>query len=203
MQQIINQLNAALRQIQTHQQQIHDLQQRLTSKPPSAQEFLDSIPGRRIFYHFVSTQNFTSSNNGSRGTKMTFTVSQDGPFIMTHYPIAMWKPSLPTTATRYGQWMPVQHTNIPAQEIADVDFVDISYEMDDSGAARAFQNNPLPPLLSSFADLKALPIPTLFAPNTTIGFTPTYEDIDFSANGTATTQGTLVVALPGYRVVNS
>jgi len=47
-------------------------------------------------------------------------------------------------------------------------------------------------------------VPTLFSPNTVVVFTPTYADILF--NGSAAipaTEGTLVVTLPGYRIINS
>ncbi len=173
----------------------------LQNRPKTPTEELDVIPGRRIFYTLSANQDFTTSQDGQRGQPMNFLVSQDGIFIMTHYPVAMWKSSLPTNATDFGRWRPISTWPLPDQ-VLDTCIIDISYELIDGGSQRAFQNLPVSPgLISSPSCLIPLPVPTPFAPNTTIQFVPTYENILFN-DSTPTTQGTLVVSLPGYKIVN-
>lgn len=173
--------------------------------PRDALAYINSIPGRRLFYMLVGTQLFDTdqdSATGVRGAPIAMLVNQDGPFIQTHYPIAMWKPSLPSNATDLGRWRPVYSWPLSDQVIDD-DIVDISYEIIDAGSQRNFQNLPMPPLLSRPDALLKLPIPTLFAPNTVVQFIPTYHNVLFStAPAVDTTEGMLVVGLPGYRVVN-
>lgn len=185
---------------------IRELQALCASRPRSVTEEIDAIQGRRIFYTLSATQNFDNSNDGLRGAVMNFLVSQDGPFIATHYPIAMWKPISPTNANQFGRWRPVESWPLPTQQQTDFDTVDISYEMNDSGGQRNFQNLPVVPgLLSRPDNMIPLPVPTLYSPNTTIGFTPIYENIDFvsgSEGYVPTTGGQLVVSIPGYRIVN-
>ena len=166
------------------------------------EEELESIPGRRVFHTLVGSQDFTASNDGNRGNPIVFEVSQDGPFVMTHYPIIGWRSTLPTNATDFGRWRPVASWPLPDQ-VLDTNTIDLSYEMADTGSNRAMQNDvPVPVLLASYpGKLCELPKPTYFRPNTTITFTPTYEDINFGGSQ-ATTQGTLVIALPGYKIVN-
>lgn len=163
---------------------------------------LEKIPGRRIFHTLVGSQTFTTSQDGQRTTPITFEVSQDGPFIMTHYPVCGWRSSAPSTATDFGRWRPVTTWPLPDQVI-DTNIIDISYEMSDSGSGRNMQNDiPVPGLLISHpGNLQLLPKPTYFRPNTVITFTPTYNDITF-AGSTPTTEGTLVISLPGYKIVN-
>ena len=164
----------------------------------SVEDEINLIKGRRVFYTLTGTQDFTTSQDGNRGSAIVMTVSQDGPFIMTHYPIAMWRPTLPTNATNYQQWRPV-YTWPLADQVTDTDIVNISYEMFDGGSERGLQNAAAPPILSRPDMLHELPIPTLFAPNSSLQFIPTYHDILFNGS-TAPTQGTLVVGLPGYRI---
>lgn len=174
-----------------------------TFRPPrSVTEEIDAIDGRRLYYNLCGTVDFTTAVAGQRGTPVTMKVSQDGPFIQTHYPFAIWKPSLPAAATRFGQWFTVTTWPLPTQQISTQDFICLSYEVVDGGAQRNFQNQAAPPLFSRPDALMPLPCPTLFTPNSTLQFFPTYEMISFSSNGTATTQGTLVVCMPGYRIVN-
>lgn len=171
------------------------------SRPRTVTEEIDAIPGRRIFFSLAQVQNFTINNLGLAGDAMTFLVSQDGPFIQTHYPLAMWKPSLPSNATNLGRWRPVATWPLPDQ-VVDTDTIDLSYQLSDGGSMRSFQNLPIPAgLLSRPDNMMPLPVPTLFTPNTPIQVIPTYEDINFDGT-TPPTQGTLVIVLPGYRIVN-
>lgn len=170
-------------------------------RPRTVQEEIDAIPGRRIFYSLVGTVLFDATVDGRQGTPVIMLVSQDGPFVMTHYPVIMWKPTLPTNASNFGRWRPVSTWPLPDQ-VVDNDIIDISYQFVDSGSQRNFQSNPVPPgLICSPDNVIPLPVPTLFTPNTTIQVTPTYENILFDAS-TPPTQGQLVVALPGYRITN-
>ena len=194
----------AIRQLQAT---VQALQQELSTVKQSSDTLEDEInklPGRRVLYTLMGTQTFTASNDGSRGNPITFEVSQDGPFVMTHYPVVMWRPSTPSNATNFGRWRPVSSWSIPAQSGITDDIIDISYEMVDSGSGRELQNNIAvhPGLLSTPDEWKALPIPVYFRPQSVISFTPTYENIAFASGGTATTGGTLAVALPGYKIVN-
>jgi hypothetical protein len=168
----------------------------------SITEEIDAIPGRRIYYNLNGRVTFDATNAGQRGQPITFLVSQDGPFIQTHYPLAIWRPSAPATATQFGFWRPVETWPLPTQQVTG-DFINISYEVADSGSQRNFQNEPTPPVLSRPDNMVPLSVPTLFTPNATITFTPTYESIFFDpAAVTPTTAGILVVSLVGYRVVN-
>lgn len=171
------------------------------NQPRSITQEIDSIPGRRIFYTLGARADFTTAQEGLRANPLTFLVSQDGPFICTHYPIAIWKANAPTTATNFGMWRPISTWPLPDQ-VLDTDIVDISYEVVDSGSQRNFQNEAVAPILSRPDNLIPLPVPTLFAPNTTIQFFATFEQISFNTGGTATTGGELYVGFPGYRIVN-
>jgi hypothetical protein len=175
--------------------------QQAIEKPQSITEEIDSIPGRRIFYHLSDRQNFDATKDGLRGDPLTFLVSQDGPFIMTHYPLVIWKANEPSNATNFGRWRPVSTWPL-SDQILDTDIVDLSYEMLDSGSQRNFQNEPAGPIFSRPDNFVPLPVPTLFAPNSTINFFPTWENIAFATAGTATTGGELLVTLPGMRVAN-
>lgn len=173
----------------------------LQDQPRSITQEVDSIPGRRIWYTLAAELIFDDSVAGTRATAMSFLVSQDGPFIATHYPMAIWKPSAPDAATNFGAWRPVSTWPLPDQ-VLDTDLIDLSYEVADTGSQRNFQNQTVAPVLSRPDNLIPLPVPTLFAPNTTIQFIPTFERIDFNATGTPTTQGTLWVGFIGYKIVN-
>lgn len=168
---------------------------------------IDAIPGRRVFYTLTGRIAFDINDDGRRGQPINMLVSQDGPFIMTHYPWAGWLPSAPANASLFGLWRPVTPFPLPDQATIgavdlDADLLSISYEMTDSGSQRNLQNEAAPPVLSRQDMLVPLPVPTLFAPNTTIAFIPTYERILFNSAGVPPTAGQLVVGLPGFRVVN-
>jgi hypothetical protein len=208
-----DQINQFLRQLAAKQQALQGQQQTLEGQlravtraleeqPRSITQEIDAIPGRRIFYNLVAEVSFTVAQAGTRGQPVSFLVSQDGPFIMTHYPVAMWRPNQPLNADNFGRWRPVYSWPLPDQ-VLDTDIVDLSYEMVDAGSQRNFQNAPSPPLLSRPDAALPLPVPTLFAPNSTIQFVPTFEAINFITGGTVdTTGGELVVMLPGYKIVN-
>jgi hypothetical protein len=201
----IRQLNARQKSQDTRMAQIvqryNELVTALQDQPRSITQEIDSIPGRRIFYTLSAILPFDDSVAGLRATAMAFAVSQDGPFIATHYPMAIWRPSAPDNASNFGAWRPVATWPLPDQ-VLDTDLIDISYEVDDTGSQRNFQNAAVAPVLSRPDNLIPLPVPTLFAPNTTIRFTPTFERILFNTGGVATTQGTLWVGFPGYKIVN-
>jgi hypothetical protein len=170
--------------------------------PRSITEEIDSIPGRRVEYLLCGRVQFDISNNGQRGNPINFLVSQDGPFVMTHYPLVVWKPSQPTTATQFGEWRTVVSAPLATQQVPG-DRIDLSYELIDGGSQRNFQNEAAPPMFSRPDNYPPLPVPVLFAPNSTVQFFPTYERIFFDpAALVPTTAGLLVVALPGYRIVS-
>lgn len=198
--QIIRQLMTGQNELKAQFKLLKDLLR--NDGPRSITEEIDEIEGRRIFYNLSGRQDFTIAQLAQRGDAVSFSVSQDGPFIMTHYPIVTWKPNLPAAADNHGKWSPVSSWPLPAQQNANQDTIDLSYEFFDGGAMRAFNNELAVPLFSRPDNLAPLPVPTLFAPNANIQFFPTFEDIDFSAGATvATTGGQLVVTLPGYRIV--
>jgi hypothetical protein len=186
-------------------QQVQDIADAVKNRPITPEDMLNTIKGRRIFYNLVGSVSFTAAaDNGKRGVAISMTISQDGPFVMTHYPMAMWKPNLPSNADNYGQWMPVYTWPLPtAQTGSNTDTISISYEMVDTGSQRNFQNQAAPPVLSYPGNLHPLPTPTLLAPNTVLQFIPTYEDINMATNPSVdTTGGLLVVSCPGYRIVS-
>ena len=194
-------LESALAKISADHNQ---LLRQLESQPRSISEEIDSIPGRRIFYNLVSRALFDLSNDGLRADPLNFLVSQDGPYIATHYPMIAWLPSAPDNGTNFGQWSPVTSWPLPTQQVgANQDRIDISYEVIDGGSQRNFQNAAAGPIFSRPDNLVPLPCPTLFAPNTIIQVIPTYENILFAAGAEVpTTQGTLVVSIPGYKIAN-
>lgn len=208
-----NEIATVLRRMAAKQKQLEDQHKVILDKyeqfvracedaPRSITQEIDSIPGRRIFYNLVGRVTFTAAQDGTRGNPVTFLVSQDGPFIQTHYPVIAWRPNAPDNATLFGRWRPIYSWPLPDQVI-DGDIIDMSYEMIDSGSQRNFQNEPAPPMLSRMDLALPLPVPTLYAPNTTIQLFPTYESISFdAANPIPTTAGSLVVSLPGYKIVN-
>lgn len=174
----------------------------LEDQPRSITHELDSIPGRRIFYYLNGTLDFDATVNGQRAQPINFPVSQDGPYVMTHLPMVTWRPIAPATATNFGIWRPVSTWPLPDQ-VVDGDRIDLSWEFSDGGSQRNFQNLPTGPMFSRPDNLVPLPVPTLFAPNTVIQFIPTFERILFDATAEIpTTQGRLIVDLPGYRIVN-
>ena len=170
--------------------------------PKSITHELDSIPGRRIFYNLSGTLAFDGGDDRTRLQPINFLVSQDGPFVMTHYPQVMWAPNAPDNATQFGQWRPIYSWPLPDQ-VYDGDTIDISYEVVSGGSQRNFQNLPANPVLSNPNNLIPLPVPTLFAPNETIQFYATLNSVNFDAGANVpATAGLMTVTLPGYRIVN-
>lgn len=161
---------------------------------------LNRIQGRRIAYFLTGNQVFTAADDGARGSPINMLVAQDGPFIMTHFPVVMWRANLPTNATDFGRWRPVYDWPMPSQELS-TNFISISWELQDGGSQRNMQNESLPPMFSSPTRMHKLPEPTYFAPNSSVSFIPTYEDITFEGSE-ATTSGILKVSLPGFKIVN-
>lgn len=182
--------------IGAQQAQINSLIQR----PLSITEQIDRIPGRRIETVLSGEVTFTSAQEGQRGNPITIQVSQDGPFIMTHYPMALWRPTLPTNAANYNVWRPVTTFPLPDQ-VVDTDIIDIMYELADGGSQRNFQNAPRGPMLSRPDNIVPCPVPTEWAPNAALVFTPTYNKLTWNGDP-APTQGTLHVDFIGYRIVN-
>lgn len=172
----------------------------LLTRPKSITDYIDEIPGRRIETTLSGEVTFTAAAEFTRGNPIVIQVSQDGPFVMTHYPQAIWRPTAPTNATNYQRWRPVSTFPLPDQ-VVDTDIIDMMYELADGGSQRNFQNAPRGPLLSRPDNIVPAPVPTLFAPNAAITFTPVY--LQFTWDGvTPPTEGTLHVDLPGYRIVN-
>jgi hypothetical protein len=198
-------IQRVIRQLAGRQQQLDaKLNQLIAEDFRTPQEELDALPGRRIFYTLSGRQSFSASQLGLRADPITFTISQDGPFVMTHYPLVMWRPNLPSNATNLGRWSPVASWPLPVQHLSDMDVIDLSYEFFDGGSQRAFNNETAAPIFSRPDELKPLPQQTLFAPNSNIQFFATYEAINFDAGpAVPSTGGELVVSIPGYRIVNS
>lgn len=210
IQSVINSISATVRRLAAKQSKIdaqHELIVRQLSASRSITAEIDAIPGRRLFYNLVGRIGFTIADQFQRGQPITMLVNQDGPFIQTHYPFAAWLPTAPAGATMFGLWRPVTPWPLPDQFAVgavdgDTDLISISYEVVDAGSQRNFQNERVPPVLSRPDLLVPLPVPTLFTPNTNVQFIPTYERILFNNTDTPPTDGSLVVCLPGYRIVN-
>lgn len=201
----LSQLKSLLRVLAKKNKALEQAMTELAQTPRSIEDEINQIPGRRIESALVgiSEDPFTVVNAGLRGLPITMNVSQDGPFIWTHYPLVMWLPVEPTTATNFGRWSPVSTWPLPTQEAPTGDIIDISYEIEDQGNQRNFQNMPRPPLLSRPDNVVPLPVPTLLAPNSNTAFVPTFRRIFFDpAAAVPTTAGELHVFLPGFRIVN-
>jgi len=194
-----------MRGLETRIQELEQVVEDLRNGPrthPSLEDAIDAIPGRRVVFTLVGSQLFTTTQDGARGAVITFEVSQDGPWVMTHYPLVMWRSTLPTNATDFGRWRPVSSWDVPDQ-VLDTCIIDISYELQDGGSNRNLQNEQTVPagVLSAPGSLEWLPKPTIFRPQSVISFIPTYENILFN-DSTPTTEGRLVVALLGYKIIN-
>jgi len=172
----------------------------IMSRPRTITEEIDRIPGRRIESVLSGEITFAASAQGTRGNPILIQVSQDGPFVMTHYPMVTWRPTAPTNATNFGRWRPVSSFPLPDQ-VYDTDGIDISYELQDGGNQRNFQNAPRGPMLSRPDNLIPCAVPTVWSPNAALVFVPTYNRITFDG-ATPPTEGTLHVDFPGYRIVN-
>ena len=189
-------LTQAIGVIQQQQAQISSL----GSRPRTITEEIDRIPGRRIESVLSGEVTFTTDDEGRRGNPILIQVSQDGPFIMTHYPMVLWRPSLPSNTTNLNRWRPVSTFPLPDQ-VVDTDIIDIMYELADGGSQRNFQNAPRGPLFSRPDNLVPCAVPTLWAPNAAISFTPTYLSLTWDS-AEPPTAGILHVDFIGYRVVN-
>jgi hypothetical protein len=193
-------LNNALKQ---QGQQIGILQQMvadLSSRPRSVAEEIDAIEGRRIEGTLSGEVTFDATDLGNRGRPIIFQVSQDGPFVMTHYPLVLWRPTAPDNATNLNRWRPVSTFPIPDQ-VVDTDIIDLMYELNDGGNQRMFQNEPRAPIFSRPDNIVPTPVPTLWSPNAAIQFVPTYLALTWNS-ATPPTEGVLHVDLIGYRIVN-
>jgi len=186
--------------LQSVVQQQQALIAELQTRPRTITEEIDQIPGRRIETVLSGEVVFDITDEGKRGNPILIQVSQDGPFVMTHYPMALWRPTLPTNATNYERWRPVSTYPLPDQ-VVDTDIIDLMYEMQDGGSQRNFQNAPRGPLFSRPDNVIPCAVPTLWSPNSAIAFFPTYNSITWDG-ATPPTQGTLHVDLIGYRIVN-
>lgn len=203
----LNNLAAKQRQMEQQQLQILDKYEEFIraceEQPRSITQEIDALPGRRIFYTLSARQSFTIAQNGLRAAPLSYLVSQDGAFIATHYPMAIWKPNAPSTATNFGMWSPVTAWPTPTQQIGNLDIINLSYEVVDSGSQRNFQNEAVGPIFSRPDNLIPLPVPTLFACNTVVTLFPTFERIFFDPDPSVpTTGGELVIGFPGYKIVN-
>lgn len=182
---------------------INDLTQRigqLQSSPTTVQEEIDAQPGRRIESVLSGEVQFSAADVNQRATPITIQVSQDGPFVMTHYPMAVWYPVAPSNTTNLNRWRPVSSAYLPTQQVT-TDFIDIKYELNDGGSQRQMQNAPRGPMLSRPDNLVPAPLPTLWSPNAAIIFQPTYLSLTWNS-GVPPTAGILHVDLIGYRIVN-
>lgn len=189
--------------IKSQDQQIVILQQTLATlanRPRTVQEEIDAIEGRRIESTLDGEVTFTASDLGNRGEPIIMQVSADGPFVQTHYPMALWRPTAPNNATNLNRWRPVSTFPLPDQ-VVDTDIIDILYEMQDGGNMRLFQNEPRGPLLSRPDNIVPTPVPTLWKENTSINFIPTWLAFTWDS-AIPPTEGTLHVTIPGYRIVN-
>lgn len=193
-------LNARTAQQQQVITQLTQAMNDLMSRPRTITEEIDQIPGRRIDTVLSGEVTFDSTAEGTRGNPVLIQVSQDGPFVMTHYPMISWYPSAPTSAANYMRWRPVSTYPLPDQ-VVDTDIIDIKYELQDGGNQRNFQNAPRGLVLSRPDNIVPLACPTLWAPNSAIALTPTYMNITWDSDP-APTQGTLHVDFIGYRIVN-
>ena len=198
-----NMLGRINRLIAQQSQQIAQLNMQvsdLMSRPQTITEAIDAIPGRRIESIFSGEVAFDMNDLGQRGKPVIIPISQDGDFIMTHYPMALWFPTAPDNTTNLNRWRPVQSAYLPTQQVT-TDFIDIKYELDDAGSQRFMQNDARGPVLSRPDNIVPCPVPTQWAPNASIKFTPTYMAMTWNS-GTPPTAGILHVDLIGYRIVN-
>lgn len=170
------------------------------NRPRSVQEEIDAIEGRRIEFVLSGEVTFTAADVGNRAQPILFQISQDGPFVQTHYPMAVWRPTAPGNATNLNRWRPVSSFPLPTQQLG-TDIIDIQYEMQDGGNQRLMQNEPRGPILSRPDNMVPTPVPTLWSPNAAILFTPTYLALTWNST-VPPTEGTLHVDIPGYRIIN-
>ena len=160
--------------------------------------------GRKQFFGLGGRAPFSSSDAGRQGQPIIMNISQDAPFVATHYPIVSWKPTLPAGTELFGMWRPVSSFPLPTQFAGagvdgNLDLVAISYEIQETGSGRQLQNEAVLPLLSRMDHLVPLPCQTVFSENSVVTFTPTFERILFNSP-TPPTNGQIAVLFPGYRL---
>lgn len=189
----INELSGIIGQMQ---QAVVEMQ----SRPRSVNEEIDAIEGRRVEGTLSGEVEFDITAQFTRGTPVTLSVSADGPFVMTHYPLVLWTPSAPDDAENLGRWRPVSTFPLPTQ-VVSTDIIDLGYELIDGGSKRMFQNAPRGPLFSRPDNIVPCPIPTLFGSNSIIQFVPDYKAFTWDGEP-ATTAGVLHVDLIGYYIAN-
>lgn len=195
----IGQLNKVIAQQQQDIQTLAGMVQQLTSRPMSVVDEIDAIEGRRLEGTLTGEIEFSATDEGRQGAPIVFNVSADGPFIMTHYPLVLWRPSN-DDAANYNRWRPVSTFPLPDQ-VVDTDIIDLMYELQDGGSGRLLQNAPRGPLFSRPDNIVPCAIPTQWPSNSVIKFTPTY--LRFTWNGDpAPTSGVLHVDLIGYHIAN-
>lgn len=180
--------------------QLHAYIEQIGQRPKTIQESIDEIPGRRMEGTLTGEVTFTAADVGQRARPITMQVSQDGPFIMTHYPLVLWRPTAPNNTTNYNRWRPVTTYPLPTQEVG-TDIIDLLYELNDAGAQRLTQNEPRGPLFSRPDNIVPCPLPTMWQQNAAIVFQPTYLALTWDS-AVPPTEGTLHVDLIGYRIVN-
>ncbi len=191
--QVIQQLAT---QVTSLQQMIVDQQ----SRPRSVQEEIDAIEGRRLEGTLSAEIAFDASDEGNQGQPLIMQVSQDGPFVMTHYPLFLWYPTAPEDTTNLNRWRPVSSFPLPTQQV-QTDWIDLKYQIQDGGNKRLLQNMDRGPLFSRPDNIVPCPIPTLWSPNSTIKVIPTY--LSFTWNSAEPpTAGILHVDLIGYYIAN-
>lgn len=196
----IRQLNARHQQIMPAlAQALRDIAD-LKARPRTITEDIDAIPGRRLDTIFSGEVKFTINDLGQRGKPVIIQISQDGPFIMTHYPQILWRPSLPSNTTNLGRWRPVSSYPLPTQ-VVSTDIIDLMYELQDGGNQRLLQNEPRGPIISRPDNVIPCAVPTEWAPASAINLYPTYNAITWDSN-VPPTEGILHVDLIGYRIVN-
>lgn len=202
----MGQIEQVLRQhkdaIESVHSQLAALKAMITSnqRPLSVAEEIDAIPGRRMEGTLSGEVTFTAASSGNRGVPVTLNVSQDGPFVMTHYPMVVWRPTAPDSTPNFNRWRPISTFPLPDQ-VVDTDIIDIAYELQDGGNQRLLQNAPRGPLLSRPDNIVPTPVPTLWSPASVVLFIPYYLALTWNSDP-APTEGTLHVDIPGYRIVN-
>jgi hypothetical protein len=183
-------------QLANLQNAIADLQ----SRPRSVSEEIDAIEGRRLEGTLSQEATFDAADEHTRSAPLVFNVSADGPFVMTHYPLVLWRPDAPDNTPNYGRWRPVSTFPLPDQ-VVDTDIIDMMYELQDGGNKRILQNQPRGPLFSRPDNIVPVPVPTLWSSNSTILFIPTFLTFTWNSEPAPTT-GILHVDLIGYYIAN-
>lgn len=197
---VVRKQTTAIKNLYSQVTQLVTVVNALQSKPTSTQEEIDDVPGRRMEGVLSGEVTFDTTDIGKRANPIIFQISQDGPFVMTHYPLVLWRPTAPSNTTNLNRWRPVSSFPLPTQQVT-TDIIDIMYELQDGGSQRNMQNAPRSVLLSRPDNIVPCPVPTLFSSNTSIAFTPIYLSMTFNS-AVPPTQGTLHVDLVGYRIFN-